>query len=284
MAGFPKCGSTALASYLGQHRDIAHPLKEPYSFLEGKKFYGEEGRSPFLCIPQDSRREVVFGNNKDKNYIMDSSIGYFWRLKGKEFKQKIKDEAKILFCIRNPIDRIKSTYFFSVYWKASVEEWLTNEPSLYLYFSYYPFIKDYTEAFGKENVRVVLSEELRERPQEVCNQIFDWLGLERIEIKKNTINKTYPINNPRLIRKIKKITNSLSRWAVQSPFKEPYLKLLEILATYNLTPTKIIGRVSATQKNHIELKAEVKEFLFKDYMRTMEYCHKREILLTSQKR
>ena len=278
ICGFPKCGSTALASYLGQHKEINYSLKETYSFLEGIRLYNEQIRTPVFSSPP-SKKLTIKTKRSENKYWLEGSVGYFWKITGRNLKDMAGSKAKILFCIRNPVERLKSTYFFAVYWKASLEEWLTNEPSLYLYFSYYPFIKDYTETFGRENVRVVLSEQLRERPQQVCDQIFEWLGLEKVGIKRIEANRSY-IAHPQLIQKIKKFTSVISNMAIKSPFKHHYIKSVEILSKHNCMPLQIIGRIFPVQKK-IKIREEIKEVLFKDYMRTIEYCHKREILVLS---
>lgn len=48
---------------------------------------------------------------------------------------------------------------------------------------YYPGIQAYQKAFGKENVLIVVQEDLLEDPQGVLNRVFHHLGLRKTKIK-----------------------------------------------------------------------------------------------------
>ena len=48
-------------------------------------------------------------------------------------------------------------------------------------FEYHLFVKYYQKLFGRENVHVLLIEQLKESRQEVCNNLGDFLGMKRFE-------------------------------------------------------------------------------------------------------
>ncbi|MBP93488.1 MAG: hypothetical protein CMC55_05160 [Flavobacteriaceae bacterium] len=101
IVGGPKCGTTAMASYLQTHKDIyiCEP-KEPNFFaddLENIKF-----------VPTLDEYLNLFKGKTDKKVLGDASIFYMFSDSAIENIYKYNKEAKLLVMIRNPLEMVPS--------------------------------------------------------------------------------------------------------------------------------------------------------------------------------
>ena len=118
------------------------------------------------------------------DYIGDASQNYSRMPLVKGVPERIRDfcrNAKILYIVRDPVDRTISHYWYMV------KNFGESRPILeaikssddYVSTSYYAMqLTPYLRIFGAENVKVVISEELREKPQLVMRDIYSWLNVD----------------------------------------------------------------------------------------------------------
>lgn len=121
LVGAPKCGTTSLAHYLGQHPDIFVPSwKEPSFFgADLTKCYSRQTEADYLSLYQDWTNE---------RYGLDASTSYFYsRMAPKEMLNHVPN-VRILIMVRNPIEAIYSMYFENRY--EGIETILTFEDAL----------------------------------------------------------------------------------------------------------------------------------------------------------
>ncbi len=97
IVGAPKCGTTAMCDYLGQHPEIYMcPLKEPH-------FFGSDITTP-VDIKDEAEYLSLFVGVQDERRVGEASV---WYLYSKTAAREIKEfnpAASIIIMLRNPVD------------------------------------------------------------------------------------------------------------------------------------------------------------------------------------
>ena len=168
LVGSRKSGTTSLANFLGSHNEISLcNIKEP-NYLNNS-----------LLKSIDSYHSLFDWN---KNIQLDASTGYTSDLNNtKNICQAIhtyNSKAKIVYTIRDPLDRIRSHYRMSYErgdLNTSLNEALQSHKLLLDCSRYYSQINVFIHTFGKENVLILKSEELNKL--ETVKSIIVFLNL-----------------------------------------------------------------------------------------------------------
>src|SRR6056297_414599 len=177
-------------------------------------------KHPEIC--SSSTKETHFFN-KDYNY--DRGIE-FYKIFFKECpKDKLKGEftpsymfykksakriykhfpkVKLFCCLRNPIEKAKSNYYFAVQNKSkfyhlydSFDEAVYNDKILIEKGFYYKQLKRYFDLFPEENILVLFYNDLKETPEEFIQKIYSFLEVDKnfipssINKKKNITGEKY---------------------------------------------------------------------------------------------
>jgi hypothetical protein len=298
VVGFQKSGSTALCDYLAQHSEVflAEP-KEPMGLRKRTKLPTWQGGKNNFYYLRTSFEEYkkIFEGSENKKYRIDGSQAYAEG--GLESAKKIKEfnpNAKILFILRDHIKRAFSS--FSFYYPkhkiSSIEKYLPLIEEDLEKFLFLNSIKDYYSIFGKD-VLVVRSSDLRNDENKVLKEVFEWLNLPVINVKRLSSNPSINLNlEPGLRKKILCFLVSTN--------KNLGLKIAEILKSLNLyygnktlswlrekcNPInfsfKIIQKLAPKKIKTVsdyKLPKELENTLIKDYEETISFCKKEKILL-----
>jgi len=103
--GAPKCGTTALCSYLSEHDDIfLSKIKEPHYFAHEFGYFADR-------VPTEKEYHALFSEAKGSESIfMEGSVYYLY---AKDSIKKIKEynsNTKIIVMLRNPVDMVQSMH------------------------------------------------------------------------------------------------------------------------------------------------------------------------------
>ena len=107
--GAPKCGTTSLFNYLGQHNDIyLSKIKEPH-FLVNKKI-GRKRLKSLITSLKDYHN--LFDSEDIYKYKLEASALYLFYADEfvKNAKKFLEKDVKIIVCLRNPVERSYSAY------------------------------------------------------------------------------------------------------------------------------------------------------------------------------
>lgn len=183
--GAQKAGSSSLHYYLSQHPDIFMPKLKDIQFFERDEYYNRL-EDVIGAIYKDVKDEKIIGGS-------DVNLLYFYYTADRLYEYN--PNIKLIAILRNPIDRA-----YSAYWAArlrggfetckSFEEALEKENErrrgtlrergilTYLEHGHYDEqLEYYFKVFGKEKVYVLLTEDLRNNPQETVKNLLLWLGV-----------------------------------------------------------------------------------------------------------
>ena len=175
LVGAMKSGTTSLHNYLAAHPEIfmsRKPFKEAQYFVLERNWH--KGEDWYLGL---------FTDAGDAKYLGESSTDYskLPHFQGvPERIARVSPHARILYLMRDPVERAVSQYWWEVQWCGEGRDMLSvlKSMSWLTDLSYYAMqLRPYIEQFGRENVMAVTTEELSGRPQDVMRGIFDWLGV-----------------------------------------------------------------------------------------------------------
>jgi hypothetical protein len=173
--GAAKCGTTSLHEYLHEHPEISMSReKELYFFVEEKNL----GKGLDWYESQFDSSAPVRG---------ESSPGYsaFPLYSGvPERMAATIPEAKLIYLVRDPIERIVSHYTHrTVNWPDMATLGETLEPGglrdwLVTPSHYWLQLERYLNCFPVEQILVVDSDDLRDHRQETLGRIFEFVGVD----------------------------------------------------------------------------------------------------------
>jgi sulfotransferase family protein len=176
IVGAAKCGTTALEAYLGSHPDVfMSPLKEPHYFGSDLPF---ADRAPF----SEAEYLAHFAGAHGERRIGEKSVWYLYSKRAAAEIKEFSPNARIIIMLRNPVDQM-----YSLYWDrrfqgseaiTDFEAALRAEPSrrrgldlprrgmrenvLYRAIASFPEqVARYFDAFGRENVHVIILDDLK---------------------------------------------------------------------------------------------------------------------------
>jgi len=197
IVGGQKCGTTALHNYIVQHPLIVpSSLKESHYFDYKRHFENSNSRNDY------SNYRAMFPRSLDDNQIMiDSTPSYAWQ---NDFLKRISSynsNPKIIYILRNPIDRAYSHYNMQYDLKGTLksfegalkdeENWNHQNEGFSRNLSYInrgfysEHIKNIWNLFNKENVLILISDDLRSNTNQTIERVFNFLEIDPIIVSKN---------------------------------------------------------------------------------------------------
>ncbi len=229
IVGLGKCASTSLHHYLKQHPYIGmSSVKEP-------NYFGSDllrGKSALKLSEEEYLK--LFSSADDKKIIGESSISYISSDKAADEIYNFNPHSKILILLRHPAEQMFSRYEHNFRspvdpeTESSFEEALSEENIRIRTFSdihrtssaiimnvvFYrknifelpDRIKKYQTLFGKNNVKIILYEDLVKDTPEIFKDLLRFLGVndsfKPVFKKFNSTKVRYPILRKILFSKV----------------------------------------------------------------------------------
>jgi Sulfotransferase family len=290
IVGAPKCGTTALFSYLGEHPEIYIPSSPDFleSSMGGKKelhFFGSD-----LLFNRPSLEEYLayYRNAKEEKHLGESSVFYLYSSRAASEIYDFCPSARIIIMLRNPIDMMYSWYSQLLFWgdenldnfeaalnAESQRRSGENVPvkrdhpiACYLYrdiAKYTEQIERYFQIFGREKVHIVIFDDFKKDTKETYQSALRFLDCtdEAFEPDFKVVNANKAIRN-RSLQEFMRHPPKFSRLLVKALM--PYFIRKEI-------------RQKLQQYN---IKAEARKSLHEDLRRRLNEEYKYEVEQLSQ--
>ena len=189
LIGAPKAGTTSVWKVLNDVPEIAMcPIKEPCLF--SFKAYKSRVEDVF---------ESGWAEKEDFSYIGEASPIYSEVLLGPEIPSRIFEQnprAKIIFIVRNPVDRMLSNWrqtkstgheHIEAYvdktdvsvglMPSNFNEAIRTYPTFLNGSKYWSIYKAYAAVFPESQIKVLLYEDLKENPRIFYSSLFKFLDL-----------------------------------------------------------------------------------------------------------
>lgn len=170
--GAPRCGTTKLSRGLAEHPEICFSSRKELHYFNFDHLYN-----------QGQYYLTRFLNHCQKGKIKGEwSTDYLYSQKAAERIKNHNPEVKILISLRNPIDRAYSHYLLQKY-SGSINPWQTFNTAIsgrdkYHYLKrglYAESLKHYLDTFPREQIRIVIYEELVKNPGQTFKQLYQFL-------------------------------------------------------------------------------------------------------------
>ncbi|MXO85126.1 hypothetical protein GRI38_03680 [Altererythrobacter aurantiacus] len=216
IGGAPKCATTAVAKYLGQHPDIffSEP-KEPY-------FYASEALNKQVMSPRMSRSEYesLFAN-KAEHQVAGEGSTYYLHLAERVAPLMAADnpDLKLIFCVRDPVERARSHYNYAF---SRMGPYMPNgagrpmpfaefvrDETMFEMGNYAKHLETYFDTFGRDNVLIVLFTDIRKNLSDTLSRICRHIGVDpQFDYRKpETTNRTKYPKYHRTIRQFDRALN-----------------------------------------------------------------------------
>jgi hypothetical protein len=174
VVGGLKCGTTSLHHYLNLHPEIAMSRPKELNFFVAELNWD---LGPDWYASHFDRAAPVRGETSPHYTNLPRFGGVAARM-----RDVLGAEARIVYMVRDPIDRMLSQYLHNVgggYESRPLETALANPDSAYVARSRYAMqAEPYLEAFGAERVLIVTREELRDKRLATMQGAFEFAGVD----------------------------------------------------------------------------------------------------------
>jgi hypothetical protein len=176
LVGSMKCGTTSLHNYLAEHPQIfmtRDPWKEPAYFVD--RLNWSKGESWYRGLFREAGEALYCGESSTDYTKHPFYEGVAERI------SKFCPDARILYLMRDPVERAISHYWWEVQWSAEGRDMPTavRKTSIIRDVSYYAMqLRQFLPLFGRDRIRTYTTEELSTSPEDVLADIFAWLGVD----------------------------------------------------------------------------------------------------------
>ena len=255
IVGAPKCGTTAMSVYLGQHPEVFMPgVKEIH-------YFGSD-----LVSPRYYRREEgylsLFSAAREEKRVGEASVWYLHSERAAAEIKAFEPRARIIAMLRDPVEMMHSLHSHNLYYgQEDIEDFgaaleaeedrkrglrlpkgplIPDEARVVkdLFYGeiarYARQVERYFDAFGRENVHVIVYDDFRADTTGEYEKALRFLDvdpgfrpeLEVVNPNKRSRNKVLQVilQNPPLVVRwiVRALTPRRVRW-----------KLIEVFKTYN---------------------------------------------------
>jgi len=193
LIGAAKAGTTALYWYLAEHPDVyMSPVKETFYFAygldeSGKLLYGDPQVHRFP-IKTRADYEALFAGAKGQRAIGEASPIYLECPQAPDRIQTAIPDVRLLCSLRHPVDRAYSDYVMYLRrrgrsldltrdhspdapWSRPDSRWMAVS-------RYGEQLARYYERFPREQIRVILTSDLKRTPVESVQALYRFLGID----------------------------------------------------------------------------------------------------------
>jgi hypothetical protein len=287
VVGANKGGTTSIYHYLKQHPEVyLSPIKEPHYFskdidvrLFSKEFAQNKLQDIEKYVDGDMSEEYhaafvrswetyqkLYKHVKQEKAIGELSTSYLYSAVAAEEIRNHLGIIKIIICLRNPVDRAYSHYRMNI-WTGNSNEFDFTKAlqddyhhipkawgNAHLYVEigmYYEQVKRYIDMFGRENVKIVFTEDMKLDATSVVKEIYKFIGVDDTFIP-DTDKRYNEVYTP----KFKNFTYTLNKLGIRT--------LMKRLAPDRLKKV-IISLLFKSKTEKGEIPPEAKKFLLEKY-------------------
>ena len=187
--GAEKAGSTWIHKALGEHPDVFVPVAKDLGFFDQQYGRGIEWYASFFAQAE--------GGAKARGEI---SHNYFLSEKTAQRIHSHLPEVKLICCLRNPVDRTVSAFIYyrkmEITSKTTFEEFAFRKDILKRS-DYYNNLVSYFRLFPKNNISVLVFDDLKADPKKFAKSIYNFIGVDSEFVPSVIHERLLPAAEPR---------------------------------------------------------------------------------------
>lgn len=193
VVGAQKCGTTSLHRYMSTHPEIWMPEQKEIGFFYHEKLYSQ-GLTKYSEYFRDAPVESIVGEASPQ-YMYDEFCA--------ERMAKHLPKAKLIFCLRNPLDRAVSHYKMNFRrglekrsFNQVVSDWVGGDRSTDPEFQYIELgeygrlIKNFLKFYSMDNMLIIDSRNLKLNKRSTMEEVCKFLSLD-FKIDLDTLDKNF---------------------------------------------------------------------------------------------
>ncbi|MFT5672222.1 MAG: hypothetical protein ACI9JT_000851 [Polaribacter sp.] len=203
IVGAPKCGTTALFRFLENHPQVFLSDPKEVNFFSKKEL--EEQRLYYQDFkPKNENEYLNLFKNVDTQHkiIGEASVSYLYYPEVAGRIHSFNPDSKIVILLRDPVARALSHYLMDkrlgLVNKELVEIFHSEEArdklnfqQYFLLGNYASQVKKYLSLFGKNNVKIFFSEELKSNRNNTIQKLYRFLGIQNFELTEDIKHNAY---------------------------------------------------------------------------------------------
>lgn len=257
--GAMKCGQTSLNLGLKTHDEIWLTPEEPKFFHSDR--YHEQGLDEYLSIFA-GRDEAMVGEGSGF-YAWDS-----WCEETAERMGRDVPDAKLLYIVRNPIERVASHWAWGVAngrpW-GSINEAVREVDRLIEMSLYWRQISRYREHFDDDQIKVLFLEDLKTRPCSFFRDCGRFLGVDPdgFDFEKAAAPKNQTADKRTDTRLVQRLRQWSCFWTLKEMVPDPIVQLGEQVLRRD-------GKIEPDWDPNVRRRVE--ECLAPDAARILDHC------------
>ncbi len=176
--GISKCGTTSLCALLNQHPHVFIPEeKEPLFFINADCL---DHLDEYKALFREAKRGAICGEGS--TFYSSNTLEVACRDRIVAFNPEIK----LIFIMRDPIDRIESSFrefhnsgpFFGVYPPFELTRAMETLPDILEDCRYWERLNNYRQRVADDQILVILLEHLKQDPARELKRCFTFLGVD----------------------------------------------------------------------------------------------------------
>jgi hypothetical protein len=200
IAGAPRCGTSALFTYLAAHPQVAaSSVKETQYFMDADSALFHRD-SNYLSQGVDGYRKYFAEGVRERPgaaIVFEATPGYMYQRTALESLPELPSRPRFLFQLRKPSAQVYSSYLYSLHQagnlshRVSFREFAfgtdrisnsTNEfhRRALAFAEYATFLAEWQVACGDERIRVSHLEAFRENPRRYMRDLATWLDIDPV--------------------------------------------------------------------------------------------------------
>ena len=277
--GAPKCGTTALWSYLNEHPQVCMAgHKEPHFFtkLQGELSIGVERPGPKRFVTFNKGLEWYEGLFKACGNALargEASTQYFSAPDSPALIKAYLADPRLIFLLRDPVARLYSHYWYDsrLGWnfpdfEASLQE---NHPIFQYYScvsSYRMHLENYFSLFSMDHVLILLDTDLRDEPTESFRTVCGFIGVNP-DFRPTSLGKRFnPQKQPRF-RSIERLITELRYSRVSELMPDRLRNFFGVLR-------RSLGKITMTNLNYPPMASALRVELVKQFEADIAYLER----------
>jgi hypothetical protein len=237
IVGAPKCGTSAMYYYLGQHPDIFIPDTSDTleDALGGKRELNYFGSDLAFSRPSRDIYLTYFAGATDEKRLGECSVLYLYSKRASAEIKRFSPDARIIIMLRHPVEMIYAWHAQLVYWgDEDVVEFATalkleaerrqgrclprshDHPVACFFYreiaKYTAQVKRYLDQFGRDQVHVIIFDDFKAETAGIYRQTLQFLGVdEAFQPELPLINANKQVRNRALHAVLRRPPASLRR-------------------------------------------------------------------------
>ena len=169
LVGATKAATTWLYQCLNEHPEVFVPSLKEVNYFSYKYAQGEQW---YLSFFKDVREQKAVGELSPSYFIDDECPSRIYAF---------NPDMKLLFMLRNPIERAYSQYCMELRYNTvseDLERELDLESIIVRESLYYRHISKFVGLFPPNNLKFIIYDDIKANPEKVLTDVFDFLGVD----------------------------------------------------------------------------------------------------------